>query len=224
MESSPLGTLTVFAGSPDRGRGLARDMTVRWALEELGLPYRVRPVAMADLQRADHLSLQPFGQIPAYEDAGIVLFETGAIVLHLAGQRPGLLPTDQAARARTISWMFAAANTLEPPVIHLETAGFAYAGQPWEAAAYRPLEDVIGRRLAALDRHLAGRDWLEEDFSAGDLLMIQVLRRLGGTGLTSPHPCVLTYVARGEDRPAFRRAFAAQLETYRSTTPAGNPP
>lgn len=224
MEPSPLAGLTVFAGSPDRGRGLARDMTVRWALEEVGLPYRVRPVAMADLQGADHLSHQPFGQIPAYEEAGLVLFETGAIVLHLAGRRPGLLPPDQGARARAISWMFAAANTLEPPVVHLETAGFAYAGQPWEAAARQPLEDLVERRLSALDRHLDGRDWLEGAFSAGDLMMIQVLRRLAGTGLTRPHPRLEAYVARGEARPAFQRAFAAQLETYRSTTAAGDRP
>lgn len=210
-------TLTVFAGSPDGGRGLARDMAVRWALEELGLAYEVRTVALPDLRGRSHTALHPFGQIPVYQDEDVALFESGAIVLYLAERRPGLLPSSSSGRARALTWMFASANTVEPSIIHLETARHAYSGNPWKAAALVPLEEAVRWRLSALERHLEARPWLEHEFSAGDLLMVQALRRLGGTGLLGSHASLVDYVARGEGRPAFGRAFDAQRQTWSET-------
>lgn len=217
------GVLTVFAASPDHGRGLARDMAVRWALEEIGRAYEVRTVALADLQSAAHLARQPFGQIPAWEENGVTLFESGAIVLHLAQGEEGLLPTDPAARARTLTWMFAAASTVEPVVVHLETARRAYGTQPWREPALAPLVDMVSRRLDPLEQILSGRTWLEDSFTAADLLMIQVLRRLEGTTLLEARPALSGWMARGRARPAFQRAFAAQQETWRTTSQAGSP-
>ncbi len=213
-------TITVFANSPDRGRGLARDRPVRWALEEAGRAYLVRPVAMADLKTGAHRGRQPFGQIPAYEEEGLILFESGAIVLHIAGDCPGLLPADKAARARAIAWMFAAVNTVEPPVFDHSLLGILEKDAPWFDARRAGLEAAIHQRLDDLSRHLGEGDWLEGAFMAGDLMMISVLRRLHGTGLLDAYPTLAAYVARGEARPAFGRAFDAQRATYEATRPA----
>ncbi len=210
-------TLVVFARSPDRGRGLARDMAVRWALEELGRTYRVRPVDLDALQQPEHLALQPFGQIPAYQDDEVALFESGAIVLHLAQRWPGLLPVDNQARASALAWMFAAANTIEPPVMHVEAARFAYADEAWAGDALKPLERNLSRRLSALERHLGTRPWLDESFSAGDILMVQALRRLDEVALRRTHRVLHAYVCRCVAREAFKRAFAAQWKTYQDT-------
>lgn len=202
-------TLTVFERSPDGGQGLARDTRVRWALEEAGLGYDVRLVPMADLRGSAHLARHPFGQIPVYEEPGLCLFESGAIILHIAERHPALLPDDPGARARAIGWMFAALNTIEPPILELATARLVEADQPWTPARLPLIRARIADRLAQLAAVLTG-DWLEGAFSAGDLLMISVLQRLKPSGLLADHPALAAYVARGEARPAYARAFAAQ--------------
>lgn len=206
--------LIVFANSPDRGRGLARDMPVRWALEEAERAYSVRAVAMPDLKTAAHKARQPFGQIPAYEEDGLVLFESGAIVLHIAEGHSGLLPTEKAARARAIAWMFAAVNTVEPPVFAYSLAGILEREKPWYGERLSTLERQIHDRLGDLSRTLGEASWLEGRFSAGDLMMISVLRRLSGTGILDAYPSLAAYVARGEARPAFGRAFDAQRAVF----------
>lgn len=207
-------TITAFERSPDRGRGLARDMRVRWALEEAGQPYDVRLVSFRAMKEPAHLALHPFGQIPTYEEGDLALFESGAIVLHIAEGRPGLLPDDANARARAVMWMFAAVNTIEPPVIEREAAIFLEGDKPWHAQRLPGLEDRIRKRLSELSRRLGEADWLDGAFSAGDLMMVGVLMRLKGSGLLNGFPNLAAYVARGEARPAFRRAFAAQLAVF----------
>lgn len=208
-------TITAFAASPDRGRGLARDMPVRWAFEEVGAPYHVRLVSFAEMKAAAHRQVQPFGQIPTYELGNLSLFESGAIVLHIALSQPGLLPEAAAARARAMTWMFAALSTVEPVVLQRESALFMERDKPWFEERMPGVEDAIRRRLRDLSESLDTADWLDGEFSAGDLLMVQVLRRLGGSELLLEHPNLSAYVARGEARPAFQRAFAAQLAVFR---------
>ena len=207
-------TLTAFASSPDGGRGLARDMRVRWALEELGRPCDIRLLSFAELKAPGYLSRQPFGQIPVYEDDGLVLFESGAIVMHLAGRYPGLLPDDADARARAVAWLFAALNTVEPPIVEREQVSYTEAGQPWYSQRLPLLDERARTRLAQLANHLGDADWLDGDFSAGDLLMVQVLRRLNRSSLIEEYPNLCAYVARGEARPAFKRAFDAQYAAF----------
>ena len=204
-------TITAFDRSPDGGRGLARDTRVRWALEEAGLPYDVRPVTMEAMKQPAHLARHPFGQIPTYEERGLTLFETGAIVLHIAERHPGLLPADPAARARAISWMFAAVNTIEPPILELFNARVIEADRPWAAERLPIVKDRVRDRLRPLATRLGDGDWLEGAFSAGDLMMVSVLLRLRPSGLLDEFENVAAYVARGEARPAYRRSFAAQL-------------
>ena len=208
--------LTVFAESPDRGRGLARDMPVRWALEEVGRAYDIRTVTFVAMKEAEHRRRQPFGQIPVYEEGDLVLFESGAIVLHIAEQGPGLMPQDglAPARARAISWMFAALNTIEPPVWDFAMAGMLDAGKPWQAERKAGLERQLHTRLDALAARLGEGEWLDGAFSAGDLMMISVLRRLCTSGVLADYPLLAAYVARGEARAAFKRAFAAQLAVF----------
>ncbi len=214
-------TITAFAQSPDRGRGLARDMRVRWALEEVGQPYDVRLVSFDQMKEPAHRALNPFGQIPTYEEGDLVLFETGAIVLHIAGRHAGLLPDDTNGRARAIAWMFAALNTVEPPILELGNAMLLERDKPWCEARLPILRDRVRQRLDTLSRRLGGADWLDGAFSAGDLLMVTVLRRLGGSGLVEEYPNLSAYVARGEARPAYKRAFAAQLAVNTEATPPG---
>ena len=207
---SGLPTITAFEHSPDGGQGMARDMRVRWALEEVGQPYRVRPVSFAAMKQPAHRSLHPFGQIPTFEDGAVTLFETGAIVLHVAICHAGLLPADAAARAHAISWMFAALSTVEPPILDREAAEYLEGDAPWVAPRMHAVDDRIRGRLGDLSRRLGDADWLDETFSAGDLMMVDVLRRLAGSGLLEEFSNLPAYVARGEARPAFARAFAAQ--------------
>jgi glutathione S-transferase len=214
-------TITAFEASPDRGRGLARDMRVRWALEEVGQPYNVRLVSFAEMKQPAHLALHPFGQIPTYEEGDLALFETGAIVFHIAETRPGLLPHDADARARAITWMFAALSTLEPPVLDLQNAKLLEADKPWSEQRLPLVEDRIRVRLGQLSRRLADADWLDGAFSAGDLMVSQVLVRLMGSGLLDDFPNLVAYIARTEARPAFRRAFAAQLEVFKVSQSRG---
>lgn len=214
--------LTAFERSPDRGRGLARDMRVRWTLEEVGVAYDVRLLSFEAMKQPAHRALHPFGQIPTYEDGDLVLFESGAIVLHLAERHTGLLPADAAARARAIAWMFAALNTVEPPIVERGMALLFERDQPWYAERMPMLEQRVDTRLAQLSARLGDADWLDGAFSAGDLMMVSVLLRLGRPGPLDAYPNLSAYVARGEARPAYRRAFAEQLAVFdRSTGPSG---
>ena len=207
-------TITAFKQSPDRGRGLARDMHVRWALEEVGQAYDVRLVTFAEMKAPTHLARHPFGQIPTYEDGDLVLFESGSIVLHIAQTHAGLLPDGADARARAVSWMFAALSTMEPPILDLQNAKILEQDKPWSQARLPLVEDRIRTRLGELSDRLGDADWLDGPFSAGDLLMVEVLRRLKSSGLLDEYPNLAAYVARGEARPAFRRAFDAQLAVF----------
>jgi glutathione S-transferase len=207
-------TITAFASSPDRGKGQARDMRVRWALEEVGQPYDVRLVSFEDMKAPAHLALHPFGQIPTFEDGGLTLFESGAIVLHIAERHAGLLPLEANARSRAITWMFAALSTLEPPIVELGMAMLFERDKSWYAERLPMLQDRVRSRLGELSRRLGDADWLDGAFSAGDLMMVTVLRRLNASGLLDEYPDVAAYVARGEARQAFRRAFDAQLAVF----------
>jgi glutathione S-transferase len=204
-------TITAFERSPDGGKGLARDTRVRWALEEAGLPYEVRLVSFGAMKEAPHLALHPFGQIPTFEEGDLALFETGAIVLHIATHHIGLLPDDANARARAIAWMFAALNSVEPPVLELVTVRILESDKPWSRERLPLVEDRIRDRLKQLSAHLGKADWLDGAFSAGDLMMVSVLLRLKPSGLLNEFPNLAAYLARGEARPAYKRAFDAQL-------------
>ncbi len=204
-------TITAFERSPDGGKGLARDTRVRWALEEAGQPYEVRLVSFAALKEPAHLALHPFGQIPTYEEGELALFETGSIVLHLAERHAGLLPADANARARAITWMFAALNTVEPPILDLSNAKVLEADKPWRAERLPLVEDRVRARFNQLSARLGTADWLDGAFSAGDLLMVSVLLRSRPSGILNEYPNLAAFVARGEARPAYQRAFEAQL-------------
>ena len=207
-------TITAFERSPDRGKGLARDMRVRWALEEVGQPYDVRLLSFAAMKEPAHRALHPFGQIPTYEEGDLTLFESGAIVLHIAERHAGLLPRDANARSRAITWMFAALSTVEPPIVERSMAMIVERDKSWYQERMPMLEDRVHARLNELSSRLGNADWLDGEFSAGDLMMVTVLRRLGGTGVLEKYPIVSAYVARGEARPAYQRAFAAQLAVF----------
>ena len=214
-------TITVFERSPDRGRGLARDMRVRWALEEVGQPYDVRLLSFGAMKEPAHLGLHPFGQIPTYEDGDLGLFESGAIVFHIAARHAGLLPDDANPRARAIAWMFAALNTVEPPIIDLETARREERDKPWHEERLPVLQARVRDRLRDLSGRLGDAGWLDGAFGAGDLLMVTVLRRLDGSGMLEDYPNLCAYVARGEARPAYQRAFADQLAVFTGAPPSG---
>jgi glutathione S-transferase len=214
-------TITAFERSPDRGRGLARDMRVRWAFEEVGQPYEVRLVSFDAMKEPAHRALHPFGQIPTYEEGDLVLFESGAIVFHIAERRAGLLPDDANARARAITWMFAAINTVEPPILDLQTARVSEGDKSWYEQRLPVVEGRIRVRLGELSARLGDADWLDGAFSAGDLMMVAVLLRLKPSGMLDEYPRLSAYVARGEARPAYKRAFDAQLAVFTGKSPTG---
>jgi glutathione S-transferase len=214
-------TITAFENSPDRGRGLARDMRVRWALEEVGQPYNVRLLSFAEMKEPAHLALHPFGQIPTYEEGGLALFETGSIILHIAERHRGLLPDDANARARAITWMFAAVNTVEPPIVELSMAMILERDQPWFAQRLPGLEKNVRTRLGQLSSRLGDAGWLDGAFSAGDVMMATVLLRAKALGRLDEFPDLAAYLARAEARPAYKRAFAAQLAVFNNQPPAG---
>ncbi|HKZ09764.1 MAG TPA: glutathione S-transferase family protein [Rhodanobacteraceae bacterium] len=215
-------TITAFEQSPDRGQGLARDMRVRWALEEVGQPYDVRLVSFGAMKQPAHLALHPFGQVPTYEEGDLALFESGAIVLHLAEQHAGLLPHDANARARAIAWMFAALNTVEPPILELVIVRIVEGDKPWAAERLPLVKDRIRYRLQQLSARLGDADWLDGDFSAGDLMMVHALQRLKPSGMLDEFPALAAFVARGEARPAYKRAFDAQWAVFAAAaSPAG---
>ncbi|MFZ2007098.1 MAG: glutathione S-transferase family protein [Stellaceae bacterium] len=204
-------TITAFERSPDGGMGLARDTRVRWALEEVDQPYEVRGVSFTAMKEPAHMALNPFGSIPTYEEGGLALFETGSIVLHIAEGHVDLLPDDANARARAITWMFAAVNTVEPPILERETARLLESDKPWSARRMPFVDDRVRDRLGKLSARLGDADWLDGAFSAGDLMMVSVLLRIKSSGLLDEYLNLSAYVARGEARPAYKRAFAAQL-------------
>ena len=212
-------TITAFESSPDRGRGLSRDVRVRWALEEVGQPYDVRLVSFSAMKAPAHRALHPFGQIPTYEEGGLALFESGAIILHIAEHHAGLLPVDAHARARAITWMFAAINTVEPPILDLVIVKLVEGDKPWSKERLPLVQDRIRVRLGELSGRLGDADWLDGAFSAGDLMMVSVLLRLRVSGMLDEYPNLAAYAARGEARPAYQRAFAAQLAVF-----TGQPP
>ena len=216
-------TLTAFATSPDRGQGLARDMRVRWALEELAVPYDVQLLSFAELKQPVHLARNPFGQIPTWQDGDQVLFESGAIVLHLAEQHAGLLPADPDARMRAIMWVFAALNTVEPPIVERSMAWVLERELPWYSQRLVMLDERVRMRLSQLSAWLGTAAWLDGDFSVGDLMMVSVLLRLKSSGLLDEYPKVAAYVGRATQRPAYQRAFAAQLQVFLQSTDAPSP-
>jgi glutathione S-transferase len=205
-----LPTITVFERSPDRGKGLARDTRVRWALEEIGQPYNVRFVSMTAMKAPEHRARNPFGQIPTYEDGDLVLFESGSIIHHLAQHHPVLLPTDADARARALTWMFAAVSTVEPPILELVTAKIMERDQPWTPQRLPLVEARVHKVLGDLSARLGDANWLDGDFSAGDLMMVHVIERVKPSGLHTAYPNLVAYIERAEARPAYQRAFAAQ--------------
>lgn len=211
-------TITAFERSPDGGKGLARDMRVRWALEEVGQPYDVRLLSFKAMKEPAHLALNPFGQIPTYEEGDLALFESGAIVLHIAEHHAGLLPDDANARARAISWIFAALTTMEEPIVDREAARHLEGDKPWYRQRLLVVEERIRKRLRELSDRLGDADWLDGAFSAGDLEMVSVLLRLKGSGLLNEYPNLTAYVARGEARPAYKRAFDAQLAVFKAAS------
>lgn len=211
-------TITAFKASPDRGLGMARDMRIRWALEEASQPYDVRLLRFEEMKQPAHLALQPFGQIPTFEDDGIALFESGAIVLHIAERYEGLLPESKAARARAISWMFAALNTVEPPIMELEYVKFYEAKKSWQAERFAMVGERIRMRLDQLATAFGDAPWLVGSFSAADILMVHAIRRLEGSGILEDYQIFMDYIARAEARPAYKRAFAAQYEVFQKAT------
>jgi len=214
-------TITAFERSPDGGMGLARDTRVRWALEEVGQPYEVRLVSFRAMKEPAHLALHPFGQIPTFEEGELALFETGAIIFHIAQRHAGLLPGDANARARAITWMFAAVNTVEPPILELGTARLLESDKPWHEERLPLVEDRVRSRLKQLSARLGDADWLDAAFSAGDLMMVSVLLRLKSSGILNQYPNLAAYLTRGETRPAYKRAFAAQLAVNTGQPPKG---
>ena len=206
--------ITAFEQSPDRGQGLARDTRVRWALEEVGQPYEVRLVSFDEMKESAHLALHPFGQIPTYEEGDLALFESGAIIMHSAEHHAGLLPDDANARARAIMWMFASLNTVEPPILELANARLLEGDKPWNIERLPLVEERVQNRLKQLSARLGNADWLDGAFSAGDLMMVSVLLRLKASGILDEYRNLSAYVARGEARPAYKRAFAAQLAVF----------
>ena len=213
-------TITAFERSPDGGQGMARDMRVRWALEEVGQPYDVRLLSFKAMKEPAHLALHPFGQIPTYEEGDLALFESGAIVFHIAERHAGLLPDDANARARAITWMFAALNTVEPPIVDREVAEYLEGDETWYERRLPFIDERIRRRLGELSGRLGDSDWIDAAFSAGDLLMVTVLRRLEGSGILEEYPNLCAYLARGKARPAYKRAFDAQLAVF-TAAPTG---
>ncbi len=211
--------ITAFKNSPDQGQGHARDMRLRWALEEVGQSYDVRLVTFAEMKKPAYRALHPFGQIPVYQEGDLVLFESGAILLHIAENAKGLLPSDKSARARAITWMFSALNTVEPPIVNLEMALFLERDKPWFQERVLLLEDAVRTRLKELAARLRPNQWLDESFSAADILMVTVLRRIEDHPLLSEQPLLINYLKKAQLRPAYQRAYQAQYEVYKASHP-----
>jgi glutathione S-transferase len=210
--------ISAFAWVPSFAQGLVRDLRVRWAIEEAGLDYEERSLRLGDNTNAAYLRLQPFGQVPIYEEENLTLFESGAIVLHIAERCEKLLPSDLKCGARAKAWMFAALNTVEPPVVFLNLLQQINSAEA--AALQKPIVEAVQRRLDGLANWLNSRDYLEDQFTAGDLLMTTVLRILRTTDLVSRMPALQAYQTRCEARPAFQKALGAQMATFHNNEPA----
>jgi glutathione S-transferase len=207
--------ITAYEWVPEMGRGRVKDMRVRWALEEIGLRYRTRLVGGAGGEKSPaHMADQPFGQVPVYKEGALTLFESGAILIHIGEKDQRLLPRDPDARARAIGWAFAALNSVEPFAQMLFMMGYLADGKAWQGEARELARPFLEMRLAQLSQRLGKREWLEECFTIGDLLMIDVLRAGTPPELLAPHPNLVAYVERGTSRPAFRAAMAAQLADF----------
>ena len=213
--------ISAFKWVPPFAQGLVRDLRVRWALEEAGLPYETRLLGFDDTSAPDYRRLQPFGQVPTYEDGEVELFETGAILLRIGEGRETVLPADPAARARATAWMFAALNSVEPFVMNVAAIDLFYAEEQWARLRSPGAVEMVENRLASLEARLDGRDWLEDGFTAGDLLMTTVLRILRHTDLVAKQPALAAYQQRCEARPAFGRALAAQMADFEGNAPPG---
>jgi glutathione S-transferase len=196
-------------------------MRVRWALEEVGQPYNVRLVSFSEMKEPAYRAVHPFGQIPTYDEGALTLFESGAIVFHIAERHAGLLPADANDRARAITWVFAALNTVEPPLVELATALLFERDRPWWEQRLPIVQERARKMLGDLSTRLGDAEWLDGNFSVGDLMLAAVLFRAKGTGILDQYPNLLAYVARSEARPAFKRAFAAQLAVFNSTQSTG---
>ena len=212
-------TITAFKWVPPFAQGLVKDLRVRWALEEAGLPYQVRLLGQADQETTDYRKAQPWGQVPVLEEGDLVLFESGAIVQYIADRSEALSPRDPAGRAKVAQWLFAGLNTIEMHVQNLASIDLFYAKEEW-AKLRRPGQEAFTRlKLQSLARHLDGREWLEDRFSAGDLVMVTVLRILRHTDMVTGDPVLGPYLARGEARPAFQKALADQLAAFEANPP-----
>ena len=206
--------VSVFRAVPPFAQGLVRDLRVRWALEEAGRAYSEHEIGPEDQKSETYRRLQPFGQVPAYEEGDLVLFESGAIVHHIAQQCEALMPADPAARARVTSWMFAAMNTIEPHIQNLAAIDLFYAQEDWAKARRPGAVEAVQQRLQALATWLGERSYLEDRFTAADLLMVTVLRILRHTNIVAQIPVLENYRLRCEARPAFQRALAAQMAVF----------
>ena len=209
-------TLIAFRSVPPFAQGLVRDLRVRWALEEAGIPYQERLIGPEDQNTAAYRAIQPFGQVPAIETEGLTLFESGAIVFHIADRSEALMPSQADGRARTSAWMFAALNSVEPSIMKLVDIDLFNAGAAWAEARRPAAVDAVQKRLTDLEGWLAGRDYLEGRFTAGDLLMTTVLRILRHTNIVSERPALLTYQTHCEARPAFKKALADHLRPFQA--------
>lgn len=212
--------ISAFRWVPDFARGQVRDLRVRWALEEAGIPYAVRKLdAMAERPH-DYFAEQPFGQVPSYRDGDVQLFESGAIVLHIGGGSEALLPTDTEGRARATAWLIAALNSVEPMILQLLLLDLFWKDQPGAKDLRPNVVEFVEKRLERLADWLGDKDWLEDRFTAGDLMMVTVLRALDHTDLVTKRPALDAYKERGIARPAFKAALAAQLADFEERQPA----
>jgi glutathione S-transferase len=216
MEEQPMITLYAFRNVPPFAQGLVRDVRVRWALEEAGIPYREKLIGPEDQASAAYRALQPFGQVPAIETDDLNLFESGAIVLHLAERSEALMPSDASGRARTTAWIFAAVNSVEPALQTYALLDLFYAGEAWAAGRRPSALEMVHKKLASLEGWLAGRDYLEDRFTAGDLMMTTVLRILRHTDIVATSPVLKAYQERCEARPAFVKALADHLRPFKA--------
>jgi glutathione S-transferase len=210
-------TLSAFRWVPPLAQGLVRDLRVRWALEEAGIPYQERLIGPEDQATAAYRALQPFGQVPAIETENLKLFESGAIVIHIAEKSDALMPSDPIGRARTSAWIFAALNSVEPQIQNLAELDLFHAREAW-APMRRPMAlEAAQKRLAAVENWLGNRDYLEERFTAADLMMTTVLRILRHTDVVSGRPALKAYLERCESRPAFKKAMTDHLRPFEAT-------
>jgi len=223
VESTATAEVTAYRWVPGFAQGLVRDLRVRWALEEIGRPYRVRLLDALNPRPADYFCEQPFGQVPAYRDDEVQLFESGAILIHLGMQDERLLPMDTNGRMRGIAWLIAALNSVEPAIFPLILINVFNKGEAWTEGARPTFQEFLEKRLKCLSDALGDKEWLEGRFTIGDLMTVAVLRQLRGTGALEQFPNLAQFIARGEARPAFQQALADQLAVFAEHEPEPQP-